>query len=318
MSNEVLTSLIGLAGLIVGGLGSWFASSRLLTKKAYTPSNAAELLASNHPEEWNEVRILNSSWIPSLQGRVLDGVSLPSANFDRADLVKASFRQALLDGAEFVQAKLKDADFTDSSLNGARFDEADLSGANFSGASLEGASFYNAKTDERTTGLFWIAGEEPAANLQGEELLSRVAKDPDWLYRITPRQFEEILATAFRRMNYKVEVGKTEGDKGYDLIVTREDPLTGPMKFVVEAKRTKRDLKVGESSLRALYAAKLKTGADRAILVTTNEITQAAKKAAVDLPGLAVLDRHALSDWLRNAASLEEKRDSILNTNSQI
>jgi hypothetical protein len=301
MSYEVLAIIIGVVGSILGGLNSWFIFNRFWKKKSYVPSNASELLTASHPEEWNEVRILNSNWIPDLSDGVLEGKTLPSANFNRAVLVKVSFRNALLDGAEFAEANLKGADFTNASLNGASFDRADLSGAKFSGAAVEGASFYEARTDDNTVGLE-LGAVSKTVGRKGEELLSRVADDLDWLYRITPRQFEEILATAFRRMNYQVELTKADADQGYDLLLTRQDPLTGPMRVVVEAKRTKRDLKVGESSLRSLYAAKVKTGADRALLVTTNAITHAAKKALVDLPGLIVVDRRALGDWLRHVA----------------
>jgi uncharacterized protein YjbI with pentapeptide repeats len=305
VTTELLgAALAGILGSIIGAGISVLVSKRYLTKKAYTPSNAVELLKLGRPEEWNEVRIQHPDWIPRLSGCIFDGMKIPAINLRQADISEASFKGAMLDSADFLEADAHGTDFSSASLVGARFDYADLGGANLKGANLEGASFQQSKlSDEDQVAIPHSEQADQIESLRGKELLSAVATTPNLIYRITPSQFENLLTTMFRSLNYEVELPGSSHDRGYDLLVTRKDPLGGEEKLVVEAKRTRSDLRVGESSLRALYAGLLATGADQGILVTTSQATVQAHRFAEQIGNLRIIDREKLFDWLKKAAS---------------
>ena len=300
MNHEIFISVLAcIIGTIVGLVISIFVSRKYLSKKIYSVSNSVELIKRNHPEEWNEVRVLNPGWKPDLKRLVCDGALLPTVNFSRADLSGASFKDAVLDGANFFEATLVGADFSKASLVGVKFDFADLREAKLVDANLQGASFQNASSDDQVATV--TDETAPPRNLEGRELLSMVAHKPDLIHWITPSQYEELVATVFRSLNYHVEHTTNSVDSGYDMVVTRNDPVIGRQKFLVEAKRTKKDYKVSESSIRTLYAALARAGADKGILVTTTGITANARRLVNETPNIVIIDRDGLFDWIAKA-----------------
>ena len=303
MNHEItLVLLASVIGTLVGLVLSIFISRKYLRKKIYTTSNSVELVKRNRPEEWNEVRVLNPGWKPDLKRVICDGAVLPTVNFSRADLSGASFKDAVLDGANFFEATLVGADFRKASLIGVRFDSADLREAKLEDVNLQGASFLNAVLDSNDEATTSVTNETaPPKNLEGRELLSIVAHKPDLIYWITPTQFEELVATVFRSLNYHVEHTANSVDNGYDMVVTRNDPVIGRQRFLVEAKRTKKDYKVSESSIRTLYAALMRAGADKAILVTTTGVTANARRLVNETPNIVIIDRDGLFDWIAKA-----------------
>ena len=301
MNHGALVAILAsIIGTLFGLLLAIFVSRKILRKKVYTPSNAAELIKLNHPEEWNEVRVLNPGWKPEIPKLVCDGALLPTINLSRADLSGASFKGAILDGANFFEATLVGADFSGASLVGVRFDSANLRDAKLVDVNLQGASLDNAtlNPDDPVTNA---KETNPPKHLEGRELLSIVAHKPDLIYWITPKQFDEIVATVFRSLNYQVERTTNSIDSGYDMIVTRTDPVIGRQRFLVEAKRTKKDYKVGESSIRTLYAALMRAGADKGILITTTGVTANARRLVNEMPNIVIVDRDGLFDWIARA-----------------
>jgi hypothetical protein len=296
----LIAMLASVIGTLIGVIVSIWISRKFLRKTVYTPSNAVELIKLNHPEEWNEVRILNPGWKPEMPRLVFEGAVLPTINLSRADLSGASFRGAILDGANFFEATLVGADFSGASLVGVRFDSANLRDAKLVDVNLQGASLENATLDPDDP-VKNADEKNPTKNLEGRELLSIVAHKPDFIFWITPTQFDELVATVFRSLNYQVERTTNSIDSGYDMIVTRTDPVIGRQRFLVEAKRTKKDYKVGESSIRTLYAALMRAGADKGILITTTGVTANARRLVNEMPNIVIVDRDGLFDWIARA-----------------
>jgi hypothetical protein len=300
MNRELSIVLASVIGILFGLVVSIFVSRKFLRKKVYTPTNAVELIKLSRPEEWNEVRVLNPGWKPELPRLVCEGTLLPTINLSRADLSGASFKGAILDGANFFEAILVGVDFSGASLVGVKFDSANLRKAKLVDVNLQGASLENATLDPDDP-VTNVNESNPPKDLEGRELLSIVAHKPDLIYWITPRQFDELVATVFRSLNYQVERTTNYIDSGYDMIVTRTDPIIGRQRFLVEAKRTKKDYKVGESSIRTLYAALMRAGADKGILITTTGVTANARRLVSEMPNIVIVDRDGLFDWIARA-----------------
>lgn len=87
-------------------------------------------------------------------------------------------------------------------------------------------------------------------------------------------EFEGYLRDLFTRMGYKVELTKTTGDQGADLVVTQFGE-----KSVVQAKRYSG--KVGNDAIQQAVAATAHYGATKAIVVTTAEFTRSAIELAL-------------------------------------
>ena len=118
----------------------------------------------------------------------------------------------------------------------------------------------------------------------------------DQLYALSPRAFEHFAAELFERRGYTVEVRGRAGDLGVDLA------LTGPdgRRAVVQCKRYRHQ--VGPDIVRELFGTMVHERAHHGFLVTTAEISDAARSWAADKP-ITLIDGAALSglsDDLRN------------------
>lgn len=107
------------------------------------------------------------------------------------------------------------------------------------------------------------------------------------LYGLSPADFERYVAELFRHRGYLVIWRGRSGDHGVDL------ELNGPRgrRAVVQCKRYQNT--VGEEIVRDLYGTLLHEGADRAFLVTTAPISDAAHEWADGKP-ITLIDGQTL------------------------
>ncbi|MGD2076870.1 MAG: restriction endonuclease [Chloroflexota bacterium] len=98
------------------------------------------------------------------------------------------------------------------------------------------------------------------------------------MYALSPKAFEHYVASLFRRKGYKVVVRGRSGDHGVDLDLTAPDGR----RAIVQCKRY-RDT-VGEAFVRGLFGTLLHETAHHAFLVTTADISEAARRWAAGKP----------------------------------
>lgn len=103
------------------------------------------------------------------------------------------------------------------------------------------------------------------------------------MYELSPNAFEHYVASLFRHKGYQVVVRGRSGDHGVDLELTS----AGGRRAIVQCKRY-RDT-VGEEIVRGLFGTLLHENARHAFLVTTAEISDAARKWATGKP-LTLID----------------------------
>ena len=98
------------------------------------------------------------------------------------------------------------------------------------------------------------------------------------MYALSPKAFEHYVAGLFRRKGYRVAVRGRSGDHGVDLELKSSDGR----RAVVQCKRYKDT--VGEEVVRGLFGTMLHEGVQHAFLVTTAEISDAARVWAAGKP----------------------------------
>jgi len=112
-----------------------------------------------------------------------------------------------------------------------------------------------------------------------DDLIKSIAQNPDLLFQIHPRKFEEIIADIFSKRGYEVELTKATRDGGRDVVAVHE--LMGVRtKFLIECKRYAREHKVSIGFVQRLLGVKVAEAANKAILATTSTFTRDARHFA--------------------------------------
>jgi restriction system protein len=120
------------------------------------------------------------------------------------------------------------------------------------------------------------------------------------LFKLSPKAFEHYVADLFRQKGYRVVVRGKSGDHGVDLELFG----SGHKRAIVQCKRY-RDT-VGEVTVRDLYGTLLHERASRAFLVTTADISDAARLWASGKP-ITLIDGDTLVDIATSLAAVREE-----------
>lgn len=133
-----------------------------------------------------------------------------------------------------------------------------------------------------------------------QELVRRLAKHPTDLYRLSPRDFEKLVAELFRDRGWSVELTKQTRDGGSDIIAVRAD-MGLQFKLLIEAKRYRPDRPVGVGIVRELYAVRQLHHASKAVLATTSCFSEDAYRefASVMPWELELSDYQQILEWLK-------------------
>lgn len=129
-------------------------------------------------------------------------------------------------------------------------------------------------------GVVWL--------IMGWQQKQRTAQPrPTWtldeLYALSPREFEQFAARLFRRRGYKVKVRGRSGDLGVDLEVTNRNGR----RAIVQCKRYRST--ISPAIVRELYGTLMHEAAAHGFLVTTADISDAARNWAQGKP-LTLID----------------------------
>lgn len=108
-------------------------------------------------------------------------------------------------------------------------------------------------------------------------LVEKLRKQPQHLYELSPRQFEELLAELLTDMGWDVELTKETRDGGKDILAYLNTEL-GKILCLVEGKKYRYDRKIGVGLVRSLYGSLCDHNASSAMLVTTSSFTADAKE----------------------------------------
>lgn len=118
-----------------------------------------------------------------------------------------------------------------------------------------------------------ISEVRPEIVVANAALVERLRRQPESVYRLPARQFEEVIAELLDDMGFEVELTKQTRDGGKDILAYMN---TGIGKFLclVEAKKYRKDRKVGVELVRTLYGTLCDYQANSAMLVTTSSFSK--------------------------------------------
>ncbi len=110
-----------------------------------------------------------------------------------------------------------------------------------------------------------------------EALLARLRRDPELSRSLSPRKFEEVVASLLEKQGYTVELTPASGDGGFDMYAAKHEAL-GKFLYLVECKRYTPPNKVGVQVVRALHGVVQQKEANAGVIVTTAFFTRGAKE----------------------------------------
>ena len=109
------------------------------------------------------------------------------------------------------------------------------------------------------------------------QLIKLIQEDSSYIHRISPREFEEIIAEIFRDKGFDVEITKKTRDGGKDIIAIHKHELGIGTQYFIECKRHKPTNKVGVGIVRQLYGVHTgRDGPNKSIIATTSTFTSGA------------------------------------------
>lgn len=110
-----------------------------------------------------------------------------------------------------------------------------------------------------------------------QSLITTLQKQPSDLRKLTPREFEKLLADLLSDMGWEVELTKQTRDGGSDILAYMNTDI-GRLLCLVEAKHYREDRKIGVDLVRNLYGTLCDAQANSAMLVTSSTFTKDAKE----------------------------------------
>lgn len=126
------------------------------------------------------------------------------------------------------------------------------------------------------------------------KLLLHIRANPNEVFEISPRQYEEVTAELFSELGYDVTLTPKSKDGGKDILIAKKDAL-GSFLFYVECKRYAPDRPVGVEVVNALSGVVERGRATAGIVMTTSRFTKGAREAERELQHRLALKDY--SDW---------------------
>jgi restriction system protein len=122
-----------------------------------------------------------------------------------------------------------------------------------------------------------IEAAKPKIIIATDALVERLQKQPDDVYKLPPRQFEELIASLLDDMGWEVHLTQQTRDGGRDILAYLNTDVARLL-FLVEAKRYNPKRPVGVELVRNLYGTLCHEQANSAMLVTSSYFSPDAKE----------------------------------------
>jgi hypothetical protein len=130
------------------------------------------------------------------------------------------------------------------------------------------------------------------------DLVKILASQPELLYSLAPRQFEEVVAELLDRRGYDITLTPASKDGGVDIFAAKREAV-GTFLYVVECKRYSPHNRVGVGLIQKLVGAIAQHRATAGMLATTSFFTVGARELERQFRGQVSLKDYAdVSSWL--------------------
>jgi len=133
-----------------------------------------------------------------------------------------------------------------------------------------------------------------------DEFLRKLHDNPELLYELTPRGFEELVAELLSRLKYEVTLTPASRDGGKDICAAKKDHL-GTFLYIVECKKYAPNNRVGVGLIRQLYGVVQAEQATAGVLATTSFFSRDAKEFQETIASqISLKDYLGIQDWLES------------------
>jgi len=131
-----------------------------------------------------------------------------------------------------------------------------------------------------------------------EEVKKYLKRNPEKLYDLTPRKFEELVASILEDLGLNVKLTQATRDGGSDIIAEFKNAITSFL-ILVECKKYSPENKVGVGIIREVAGVHSFKQPSKSIIVTTSTFTKDARDAAlINKEQLDLKDYYNLKEWL--------------------
>lgn len=135
--------------------------------------------------------------------------------------------------------------------------------------------------------------------LVNKTILERVRQNPEGMYKLTSREFEEMVAELMIKRGFEVKLTKKTRDGGKDLIIANHMDV-GNFMYYVECKKYAPTNPVGVNLVRELVGAMSADRATAGIMITSSYFSpDAIKFSKIFQHQLGLVDFIQLKEWLK-------------------
>jgi len=106
-----------------------------------------------------------------------------------------------------------------------------------------------------------------------EEIMKYLARNPQYLYNLSSRKFEELVAHILKDFGFDVELTQATRDGGKDIIAYFKNEITSFLTYV-ECKKYSVENPVGVQIVRSVYGQQRISRANKSLIVTTSFFTK--------------------------------------------
>lgn len=131
-----------------------------------------------------------------------------------------------------------------------------------------------------------------------EEVKRYLASHPEALHALTPRKFEELIASILKDFGFDVELTQASRDGGRDIIAHLRNAVTSYLTYV-ECKKYAAGNKVGVGIIREVTGVHHLRKANKSLIVTTSSFTRdAVEESKLIEHALDLKDYDGIKSWL--------------------
>ena len=131
------------------------------------------------------------------------------------------------------------------------------------------------------------------------DILFEIYLNNEKLYKLSPREFEKVIAELLYYNGFEVELTKQTRDNGFDILALKYLDNLSPIKYLVECKRYNPARKIGVEIIRSFKEVLQTEQANKGLIVTTSYFSIDAIKKQKETPYLLdYKDKDELINWV--------------------
>lgn len=132
-----------------------------------------------------------------------------------------------------------------------------------------------------------------------KQLTEELIRNPGDIHRLTPREFEELIAYLLEKLGYEVDLTKQTRDGGVDIFAVRKEAI-GEFLTIVDCKKYSVNRPIGIELVRGLYGTLNIEKASHAMIATTSRFTSDAKQfEAQHRFQVSLKDHSDILNWMK-------------------